>query len=52
MNAEDIPKTAVVTPFGLFEWLVMPFGCRNAAQSFQRLMDWVLAGLPFCFVYY
>ena len=35
MNEDDIKKTAVITPFGLFEWLVMPFGCRNAAQSFQ-----------------
>ena len=51
MNEADIKKTAVITPFGLFEWLVMPFGCKNAAQSFQRLMDRVLVGLPFCFVY-
>ena len=29
----------------------MPFGVRNAAPSFQRLMDRVLDGLPFCFVY-
>jgi cleavage and polyadenylation specificity factor subunit 1 len=31
---DDIEKTAMITPFGLFEWVVMPFGLRNAAQSF------------------
>ena len=51
VEQEDIPKIAITTPFGLFEFIRMPFGLRNAAQSFQRLMDEVVRGLPFVFVY-
>lgn len=47
----DIPKTAVTTPFGLFEYLRMPFGLKNAGQTWQRFVDEVLRGLQYCFAY-
>ena len=47
----DIPKTAIITPFELFEYLRMPFGLRNAAQPFQRFVNRVTQGLSFCYAY-
>ena len=35
---EDVQKTAVTTPFGLSEFTRLPFGLRNAAQSFQHYL--------------
>ena len=51
MSEADICKTSVVTPFGLFEFFNMPFGLKNAAQTFQHLMDRIFRGLPFVFIY-
>jgi hypothetical protein len=51
VHHRDIPKTAITTPFGVFEFPFMSFGLRNAAQTFQRFMDEVLRGLDFCFAY-
>ena len=51
VEESSIPKTAITTPFGLFEFLRMPFGLRNAAQTFQRFIDEVLRDLPFCYAY-
>ena len=47
----DRPKTAITTPFGLFEFVRMPFGLRNAGQTFQRTMHSILHGLPHVYVY-
>ena len=51
MAEEDIAKTAIVTPFGLYEFLRMPFGRKNSAQAFQRIMDSIFGELPYAFVY-
>ena len=48
---EDVPKTAITTPFGLFEFLYMSFGLRNAAQKFQRFIDEVLKDVDLYFAY-
>lgn len=47
----DIPKSAISTPFGLFEFPYMNFGLRNAAQTFQRFVDELTRGLDFCYPY-
>ena len=51
MSEADNCKTAIVTQFGLFQFLYMLFGLKNAAQTFQRLMDRIFRGLPFVFIY-
>jgi hypothetical protein len=47
----DFPKTAIFTPFGLFEYLFTPFGLSNAAQAFQRMMVRTIDGLESVFAY-
>ena len=51
MNPQDIPKTAVTTPFGLYEYVYMPFGLRNASATFQRHMDSIFKDLDCVFIY-
>lgn len=40
----DRPKTAFVTPDGLYEFNVMPFGLCNAPATFERMIDTILRG--------
>lgn len=53
MAEVDRPKTAFVTPDGLFQFTRMSFGLCNAPASFQRMMDTILGPLKWkvCLVY-
>ena len=43
LRNEDKKKTAFVLPKGKYEWLVMPFGLKDAAFSLSYVMDSILA---------
>ncbi|KAL0199945.1 hypothetical protein M9458_003132 [Cirrhinus mrigala] len=53
MEQSSVEKTAFCTASGLYEFLCLPFGLKNAAASFQRLMEQVLREHKnkFCMVY-
>ena len=44
-------KTAFVTPFGKYEFLMVPFGLAQAPAYFQLLTNKVLKGLKFAMTY-
>lgn len=35
VHLDDIPYTTITTHFSLYEWTVMPQGCRNAPATHQ-----------------
>jgi hypothetical protein len=43
MAIEDKSKTAFRCPrhIGLFEWIVMTFGLKNAGATYQRAMNYI-----------
>jgi hypothetical protein len=42
----DQHKTAFVTPWACYEFLVVPFGIKTAPSHFMKVMELVLRGLP------
>ena len=51
LGKDSRAKTAFVTPFGKYEFLMVPFGLAQAAAYFQLLMNKVLEGLPYAMTY-
>jgi hypothetical protein len=53
MDPDSIKYTAVNTPFGLYEWCVMPMGLRNSPAVHQRCVTSALRSLigRICHVY-
>jgi len=45
MAPEDMKKMALVTKTGLYDWTVMPFGFKNATNTFTRTMSLVFKEL-------
>ncbi len=39
VTEQDIPKTAFVTRYGSYEFMVTPFGLKNSPSAFQRMMN-------------
>ena len=53
MHPDHVPFTAVSTPFGLYEWLVMPMGLKNAPAIHQQRVTKALGSLigKICHIY-
>ena len=53
INQGDEWMTAFRTRYGLFEWMVTPFGLANAPSTFQKYINWALRDYldEFCSAY-
>jgi thymidylate kinase/transposase InsO family protein len=53
LHPDSVATSAFVTPWGIYEWLVTPFGLTGAPASFQRIMQNLMRDFigKFAFVY-
>ena len=51
LGKDSRANTAFVTPFGKYEFLMVPFGLAQAPAYFQLLMNKVLEGLSYAMTY-
>jgi hypothetical protein len=53
VHPEDRDKTTLTSHYGIYRFLQLPFGLRNAAATFQRAIDIILSGVKWktCLVY-
>lgn len=53
LDEESRPLTAFITPWGLYQWVRIPFSLSSALAKFQRSMEHCMAGLrdTFCLPY-
>ena len=51
LTTDSIPKTALTSPFGKYEYVKVPFGLAQAPAYFQELMMGVLKDLLFAMAY-
>jgi hypothetical protein len=52
IHEKDKYKTTFVTPFGQYEWNVMPFDLKNGLSEFQNIMNDILGPLSKYFIVY
>ena len=51
VEPSNVHKTAVTTPFGLFNFTRTQLGLRNSGRTFQRFIDHITRRLDFVLVY-
>ena len=45
LDEQSSKMTALITPFGRYRWLKMPFGITSAPEVFQKALQQALVGL-------